>query len=164
MKEKIVVFSWTGNTAACAVALQQEMGIESFLLVEEKERAGSKGFALGGLQASMGLKTKVKQMPDLSDVDVLLLGMPVWAGATPPAINSFFNQSDISGKKVYVFVTQASDEVPKKLEAKLKKRIEAKGGQFVHMFVVSISRGKQMSVEAALPRAQRWAKRIRTGE
>lgn len=164
MTKKIVVFSWTGNTAACAVALQQKLSIEAFLLEEEKPREGSKGFALGGLQASMGLKTKLKKLPDLSNTDVLLLGMPQWAGKTPPAINTFFESCDIAGKKVYVFLTQMSQEVPMQLEAKLKKRIEAKGAAFEHMFVMCVPRGKQLQVEEAAARVEKWAERINRGD
>lgn len=164
MRNQIVVFSWTGNAAACAVALQNELSVVPFLLLEEKERAGSKGFASGGVQASLGLSTELKAMPDLSDCDTLILGMPLWAGTTPPAINSFFKQCDLMNKKVYVFVTQMSSEIPKKLEKKLKKRIAASGGQFMHMFVVSVPKGLQMTVEMAQPRAAKWAERILRGE
>lgn len=164
MKNKIVVFSWTGNTAACAVALQQVLDTEAFLLVEEKERAGNKGFALGGFQASIGAGTKVKELPDISDVDVLLLGMPVWAGTTPPAINTFMKHCSCSGKSVYAFTTQQSDEVPKKLEKKLQKLIERQGGRFVHLFVLRVPHGKQLSVEEALPRVAKWTERIQSGE
>ncbi|MDL2235058.1 hypothetical protein LJC07_02750 [Christensenellaceae bacterium OttesenSCG-928-L17] len=164
MSAKIVVYSWTGNTAACAVALQQASGIEPFLLVEAKERAGSKGFAKGGMQASLGMKTALKELPDLTDVSTLVLGMPVWAGTTPPAINTFFQKCNVCGKRVYAFVTQASEEVPQRLETKLKKLVEKQGGEWVHMFVVSVPRSKQLSVEEALPRAEKWAARILKGE
>lgn len=164
MKHKIVVYSWTGNTAACAVALQKEMDIEASLLVEQKERAGSRGFASGGAQASLGLKTKVKELPDITDADVLILGMPVWAGTTPPAINTFLGSCSLEGKTVYAFITQAGTDVPQKLEKKLRKKVEGQGGAFRHMFVVSVPRGRNLSVEEAEPRAAKWAERIRAGE
>lgn len=164
MREKIVVYSWTGNTAAAAVALQEEMGIEAFLLVEEKERQGNRGFALGGTQASFGMKTAVKELPDITDVDVLILGMPVWAGTMPPAINTFFAKCSCSGKTVYAFATQQSDGVPKKLETKLRKSVEKQGGTFKHLFVLQVPRGKQLGVDAARERVSKWATRIRAGE
>ena len=164
MNAKIVVYSWTGNAAACAVALQNALSAEPFLLVEKKERAGNRGFAMGGFQASVGKNTELKALPDLSDCDTLVLGMPLWASTTPPAINTFLKECDIKGKIVYAYVTQMGTDIPKKLEKKLKKTIEQKGGVFRHMFVVSIPRGKQMTVEAAQPRADRWAERIRSGE
>lgn len=164
MREKIVVYSWTGNTAAAAVALQEEMGIEAFLLVEEKERQGNKGFALGGTQASFGMKTAVKALPDIADTDVLILGMPVWAGTTPPAINTFFANCDCKGKTVYAFATQQSDGIPKKLESKLRKRVEKLGGGFKHLFVLQVPQGKQLGVDEARERAAKWAQRIRAGE
>ncbi|MDL2217071.1 hypothetical protein LJC27_00255 [Christensenellaceae bacterium OttesenSCG-928-M15] len=160
MNNKIVVYSWTGNAAACAVALQNELGTEPFLLVEEKERAGSRGFAMGGLQASLGLKTKVKALPDISGADTLILGMPLWAGTTPPAINTFLKSCSVKEKNVYIFVTQMSADVPKKLEKKIRNIVTGQGGQYKHMFVVSVPKGAQISVEGAKSRAVKWAERI----
>ena len=164
MNAKIVVYSWTGNAAACAVALQQTSGIEPFLLVETKERVGNKGFALGGLQAIMGRKTELNELPDLSDVDTLIVGMPQWAGTLPPAINTFFGACSVAGKQVYAFVTQASPEASKKMENKLRKTVNAQGGIFKQMFVVTVPSGTQMSVENALPYAQKWAARVQAEE
>lgn len=163
MSVQIVVYSWTGNSAALAVALQEAMGIEAFLLEEEQDRQGQIGFAKGGFSASINGKTAIKAMPELS-ADTLVLGMPVWAGTTPPAINTFFEKCSLTGKKVYCFATQMGDSVPKKLEKKLKKRIAAKGGTFVHLFVTQVPKGRQLTVEGARKRAARWAERIRSGE
>lgn len=164
MQVKIVVFSWTGNTAACAVSLGEAFNTEPFLLEEEVDRQGGKGFALGGLQASLGLKTKLKAAPDLSNADVLVLGMPVWASTTPPAINTFFNTCSLQGKRVYAFATQQSSTKPQKLEQRLKKLVDKQGGTFVHLFVLSVPRGVQLDVEEAAKRTDAWAKRIQSGE
>lgn len=163
MKPSIVIYSWTGNTAACAVALQEILGCDASLLEEEKPREGNRGFALGGTQASLGLKTQLKALPDISDADPLLLGMPLWAATTPPAINTFFKNCDLSGKKVYCFATQQSEGVPQKLETKLRKKIAKAGGTFMHLFVLRVPHGKQLSVEEAKSRAEKWAERIKTG-
>ncbi len=165
MNSQIILYSWTGNTAACAVALQQIMDVEPFLLVEEKERTGQKGFAMGGFQASIKAKAKLKALPVIKeDTDTLILGMPVWAGTTPPAINTFFKECSCNGKRVYAFVTQSSDNVPAKLEKRLKKLVEAQGGMFQHMFVLQVKSGVHLTVEQADKSAQRWAARIATGE
>jgi FMN-dependent NADH-azoreductase len=139
------------------------MDIDAFLLVEEKERRGNQGFALGGTQASLGVKSKVKELPDLSDTDVLILGMPLWAGTTPPAINTFLQQCDINGKKVYAFCTQQSRDASKKLERKLSRVVTKKGGAFLHLFVMRVPHGKQLSVEDAGKITEKWAERIRAG-
>lgn len=163
MNKKIVVYSWTGNTAACAVALSEAMQMEQpFLLVEQKERQGQLGLAKGGFQASIGAKTKLTAMPDLSDVQLLILGTPVWSGTLPPAMNTFLAKTDFKGKTVYVFSTQGSDKVPEKFERKLKSRIERKGGKFIHLFVLQVPMGKQVGVEQAAPRVEKWAQRIET--
>ncbi len=162
--QKIVVFSWTGNTAACAVALKQLLNAEVELILEQKERAGSSGFAVGGFQASLGLSAKLAKLPDVSGADVVLLGMPVWAGTTPPAINTFLKEADLLGKKVYAFATQQSEQQPQKLENKLRKNIEKRGGKFLHLFVLHVPYKQQLSVESALVHAAKWAQRINTLE
>lgn len=160
MKASIVAYSWTGNTAACAAALGNTLGVEPFLLIEEKERKSNEGFARGGTQASFGMKTKLKALPDISGADTVVLGMPVWAGTTPPAINAYLSACDLTGKQVFAFVTEASANVPARLEKKLRKLTANKGGAFQHLFVLSVPSTMKMTVGEAQPHADRWAERM----
>ena len=162
MKQKILVYSWTGNTAACAVALGEQLNAEVELILEQKEREGSSGFAKGGFFASVGLSSKLKTKPQTEGVDVLLIGMPVWASTTPPAINAFFKEAALSGKRVYAFATQQSEQQPQKLENKLKKLITKRGGKFMHLFVLRVPHKQQLSVEACKSHTAKWAERIKS--
>jgi putative NADPH-quinone reductase len=44
-------------------------------------------------------------MPDLSGVDELWVGYPIWWYTQPRIINTFFDQADLSGTKVHLFAT-----------------------------------------------------------
>lgn len=164
MNIKIVVFSWTGNTASIAAALQTALNADLSLLNEVKKREGSKGFALGGFQASFGLKTKLIEIPDISGADIILLGMPVWASSIPPAINCFLSECDLNGKKVYAFLTQQSENRPAKLENKLAAKINTKGGELLHTFVLRVPYKAKITLEDAAMRIDKWCERIYTGK
>ena len=160
MKTAIVAYSLSGNTAACAFALAKTMDTGVFLLEEVKPRYGKKVYFSGGFQASFGLGSKVKSLPDLSDADVVLLGMPVWAGTIPPAMNTLLKNCSLRGKTVYAFVTQLSSGVPGKLEKRLKETVLRGGGNFKSLFVQQAPNVGKISVESMLPTAQEWAKRV----
>lgn len=161
MNGAIVVYSYTGNTAACATALQQQLEADAFLLVEEKEREGKKELFRGGMQAVFGMRAKIKKQPDVRETDVLILGMPLWAGTTPPAVNSFLHGAKVKrGVQVYAFVTQQSKERPAKLEKQLRKRIANLGGQFQQLFWLTVPAGKSLCVEEALTHTADWANQM----
>lgn len=161
MNPFIVTYSLSGNTAACAFALAKVLDTGVFLLEEAKPRRGKKRILVsGGFAASIGLCSRLKALPDLSEADTVLLGMPVWAGTTPPAINTLLRDCELSGKRVYAFATQAGDGSPKKLENALKQRVAKQGGQFVELFLLQAPYGKQLSVENAKQPAGEWVKRI----
>jgi flavodoxin len=160
LKAAIVAYSLSGNTAACAFALAKTMDAGVFLLEEVKPRYGKKVFFFGGFQASFGLGSKLKSLPNLTEADVVLLGMPVWAGTIPPAVNTLLKHCSLRGKTVYAFVTQLSSGVPSKLEKSLKETISRGGGNFKCLFVQQAPSVGKISVESILSTAQEWAKRI----
>lgn len=161
MNPMIVTYSLTGNTAACAFALAKALDTSVFLLEEAKPRRGKKRVLVtGGFAATVGVCSRLKALPDLSQADTLLIGMPVWGGTTPPAINTVLRDCNLSGKRVYAFATQAGDGTPKKLENALKQRVMKQGGEFVELFLLQAPYGKQLSVEKAMEPARKWANRI----
>ena len=46
-------------------------------------------------------------IPDLSDIENVFLGYPMWWMDAPMAVYSFLEKADLSGKDVYVFVAQS---------------------------------------------------------
>lgn len=45
------------------------------------------------------------KIPDMKDYDILIVGFPNWWGTCPMAVLSFLKQCQLSGKKIYPFVT-----------------------------------------------------------
>ena len=46
-----------------------------------------------------------KKVSNLNDYDTVILGFPVWWYTVPTIINTFIEENDLSGKKIYIFVT-----------------------------------------------------------
>ena len=162
MNATIIAYSNTGNTAACAHALADALGVRLFFLEETRKRP-EKDFVVGGMQATFHLSSKLKALPDTKTSEVLILGMPVWAGTTPPAINALLQMLDCKGKTVFAFVTKADPamEAPQKLVDRLTVLVEKRGGTLKRVFAQPVE-GKTLNQEAAETQAARWAAEILT--
>ena len=167
MKAVIVFYSLGGVTQACTQALAERLGADLFRLEETRPRKkGTSLFVYGGMQATFGLRSKLKAQPDLSHADVVVFGMPVWASATPPAINAALAKCKLSGKSVYAFVTKAdpSAEAPEKAKARLEKMVAAKGGRLLEIFALPVKMGETLAASDAVAKTAPWAVRIQTGK
>ena len=47
----------------------------------------------------------VKDLPDLSQYDTVIIGFPIWWYVAPTIINTFLESGDFSGKKIALFAT-----------------------------------------------------------
>ena len=64
---------------------------------------------------------------DLSDIDVLVIASPVWAGKVPPYVNEYINRLLMcEGKRCYVLVEMGGSGAEKAIRH-LKGRLENKG-------------------------------------
>ena len=64
---------------------------------------------------------------NLDEYDMLVIGSPVWATTYAPAVNTFFTQNEIKGKKVALFCCHAGGMG--KFFQKTKDRLE--GNEFL---------------------------------
>ena len=58
-----------------------------------------------------------KQKDPPTDYDLIIIGQPVWAGSPTPAIRTYLNKNDLSGKKVALFFSDSSDQAVEKTKA-----------------------------------------------
>lgn len=160
MNAAIIAYSNTGNAAALGRALSDTLNAELFLL-EEKRKRPEKDFFVGGMQAAFHLGSVLRALPDAGQVDVIVLGMPVWAGSTPPAINTALKKMDFRNKAVFAFVTKAdpAPQAPQKLVERLKQSIEQKGGALKGVFAMPVG-STPISRDAAQAQAALWTKEI----
>ncbi|MGI5849236.1 MAG: flavodoxin family protein [Christensenellales bacterium] len=133
MKKAVVFYSHDGSTKVAAEVIAKKYGADIFEIEEVKKR-GHSGLAFVGAAfgAVFGKKSRIKSTfaQELKRYEDLFIGTPVWAGKSAPAVNTFVDALDASGKKIVIFTVQA-DKKPDKLPAKcadiIKNKLEDKG-------------------------------------
>ena len=106
MKAAVIYYSYEGNSVLVADALRDALGADVFRIktVDKKKRTGLAKYAWGGGQAVMGKKPAIEPLSvDINAYDLIILGMPVWAGSPAPPIVSFLSGNKITGKKIALF-------------------------------------------------------------
>lgn len=125
MRDLIVYFSLEGNTEYVALKLKESLGARARCLTPKKAYA-DKGFAKffwGGKSAIMAEKPELESYDiDLSEVDRIIFGFPVWAANFAPPIRTFIedNRERLAGKRFAAFACQSGSGAEKALE-KLEK-------------------------------------------
>lgn len=129
----IVFYSLEGNVDFVARALAKELGADLCRLETEKEypKKGLLKFFHGGKDAVAGLKPALKTaLPDTAPYAKVVIAAPVWAGKPAAPINTFLEQADLSGKKVFAFTSSAGGNGDKAL-AMMLDAAKKKGGEAV---------------------------------
>ena len=147
-KTLIVYFSWVGNTAAVAREIQAQTGFE-LRAIEEKKTRKPGAYAGAAMAGFFGIGGAIRPMDfAMAEFDQILLGVQIWAGHAPPAVLHFIRQADLSGKKIWLFITKADDHVPQPFLDGLVKRIEKRGGTVDGHFAVKTKMDSVVPVEA----------------
>ena len=106
MKTAVIYYSYQGNCALVAEAIKGEINAEVFEIktVDTKKRKGFPLILWGVFQVMTKKKPELQPLSiDIGAFDVIILGTPVWAGAPAPAMVSFINKTEISGKKIALY-------------------------------------------------------------
>lgn len=110
MKSLVVYYSRTGNAKFAAETIAATIGADLQEVVDLKKRSGPLGFLSGGKDATQGKETQIGETKwSPKDYDLIILGTPVWSSAPTPAIRTYINQTDLSGKKVALFFTAGGE-------------------------------------------------------
>ena len=110
MKTAVVYYSYDGNCAFVAEQIKVQLNADVVRLkpVKEKRRSGFAKIFFGVLQVVTKKEPELKPYSlDPAACDLIILGTPVWAGSPAPAIRSFLSNTNISGKKLALFVCHA---------------------------------------------------------
>jgi flavodoxin len=112
----VVYYTRTGNARFVAETIAAEIGSDVEEVIDMKKRSGILGYLGGGRDAWQGKETQIapsKKSP--ADYELIIIGTPVWAGRSTPAISTYLKKNDLSGKKIAVFFTQGGKK-PKGIE------------------------------------------------
>ena len=61
-------------------------------------------------------RPEIEAMPDLSGVDEIWIGYPIWWYTHPRIIDTFFDQADLSGKKIHLFATSGGSGIERSVK------------------------------------------------
>jgi flavodoxin len=104
MKILVIYYTRTGNSKFVAETIAAELGADIEEVIDLKNRQGRLAFLPAGRDAMQGKETEIAQTKRTpSDYDLIIVGQPVWAGSPTPAIRTYLNKNDLSGKKVALF-------------------------------------------------------------
>jgi flavodoxin len=107
MKTAIVIYSCYGNSAFVAEQLKAHLNADVIQLYtkDEKKRSMAGTMFWGGGMTLFHKKPPLKPYEfDPAAYDLIILGVPVWAGSPAPPIQTFLAQTAVTGKKVALFV------------------------------------------------------------
>ena len=120
MKTAIVYYSMHGNVRYVAEKVAKELGADLIELkpVKAYPDKGAMQFIWGGSAVTF------KKKPDLepytfnaSEYDLVIIGTPVWASNFTPPLRTFFEDNDLTGKKIAVIATSAGGDSSKCFQA-----------------------------------------------
>ena len=108
MKTLIVYYSYSGNTKRIAEMIQSKIGgdVARIETVNPYEGDYNSVVEQGKKEVDSGFAPEIKPMNiNMSDYDTIVIGTPVWWYTYAPAVKTFLNENDFSGKTVYSFAT-----------------------------------------------------------
>ncbi len=106
MKSLVVYYTRTGKTKFVAETVAAQLSADIEEIVDKKNYAGPIGWVNAGKASNQEKEDEIvplKTSP--ADYSLIVLGTPVWAWRPTPAIRSYIKQTDLSGKKVALFLT-----------------------------------------------------------
>jgi flavodoxin len=108
MKTLVIYYTRTGNTKFAAETIAAELGADIEEVVDLKNRQGKLNWLLAGRDAMRGSETNIAQTRRTpTDYDLIIIATPVWAGNPTPAIKTYINKNNFSGKKVALFFSDS---------------------------------------------------------
>ena len=109
MKTLVIYYTRTGNSKFAAEIIAAELGADIEEVIDLKNRQGRLAFLPAGRDAMRGKETDIAQTKRTpTDYDLIIIGQPVWAGSPTPAIRTYMNKNDLSGKKVALFFSDSN--------------------------------------------------------
>ncbi|MBP7401325.1 MAG: hypothetical protein KBA30_01765 [Clostridia bacterium] len=146
-KTLIVYYSWVGNTAAVAQEIQAQTGYD-LRPIEEKKLRKPGAYAGAAMAGFFGIGGAIRPMDfSLEGYDRVLLGSPVWAGNPPPAVKRFLHRANLTGRRVWLFITKADDKLPQKVVDTLTARVVQAGGTVAGVFSATTKMDSVVPVE-----------------
>lgn len=109
-KTLIVYFSVSGNTKRVAEIIQKETKGDIARIQPQTPYQTNDMSSLseqGQKEVNAHYQPPIEPLPDVSLYDRIVVGTPTWWYTMAPAVRTFFTQTDLKGKTVVLFMTNA---------------------------------------------------------
>ena len=114
MSKLVTHFSYSGVTKRRAESLAKEVSADTFEIkakvpytdadVNWQDKQSRNVIEYNDKSS----RPEIVEFPDLSSVDEIWIGYPIWWYTHPRIINTFFDQADLKGKTIHLFATSSS--------------------------------------------------------
>ena len=117
MSKLVAYFSYSGVTGRKAQALAKEVGADTFEIKAKVPYTAAdvnwqdKGSRNVKEQNDPACRPEIESMPDLTAVDEIWVGYPIWWYTHPRIIDTFFDQANLAGKKIHLFATSGGSGI-----------------------------------------------------
>lgn len=125
MKRAVIFYSLSNNTKEAAEYISDKLGADLFHIELKKPMPDSfnKQILLGGMQSSMGMTPRIKEISiNIDDYDEIILGTPIWAGKAAAPINTLLKNYKVADKITAVFTFSGGGDNDKCISA-LKEKL-----------------------------------------
>ena len=124
MKAIIFYYSNSGKTKDVATKIQENLGCD-MISIEPEVSYGSYFKAIGRVMDEKKKDVTAKYIApivDISDIDIILVGYPIWFHKTPMIVLDYLKKYNLDHKKVVPFSTSGSTNIKSTLNV-LKEAI-----------------------------------------
>ena len=131
MKTLIVYYSYSGHTDRIVKLWAEKLRTKGEVVLQRlKPKKEIDGFGAQCRAAFAGRKAELEDgiSYDASPYDLIIIGLPVWAFAPVPAMNTYLAKvNGLNGKKAVVLITSGSGLGVKKCFRNVRTILESKG-------------------------------------
>lgn len=114
-KALVSYFSATGNTKAVAEKIAASLNGDLFEIEpvtkytnDDLDWTNESSRSSIEMMNNSSRPDIVQKVANIEEYDTVYIGFPVWWDVAPRIINTFIEENDLTGKKIYVFVTSGS--------------------------------------------------------
>jgi flavodoxin len=162
---QVIFYSRTGNTRIVAEVIGETFGLHLQEIKDLKDRSGFFGFIGGMIDVRKNHITTISpETFSLEEYKVLFIGSPIWGMKFAPAITTFLEKTDFSGKKVILFTTTSS-RMKQTAFDEYNELIQKKGGTVVDTFFLKTLWKESNDIrkeagELVAGKTESWVKKI----
>ena len=161
-KMLVVYYSWTnGNTKKIAEELAKAKHADIAAIDTVKPYTGSHNEVVNQAldETKRGYKPAIKPLgKNLADYETIAIGTPTWWYTMAPAVKTFLEDNDFSGKTVIPFMTNAG--WPGHVIKDMTKTLKAQGANVIAPLVVKFDSNGGSQQETRQKEIDQWIKSI----